>query len=202
MIHGASRICTPVLAISLVLLACAPDGAEVPVHDGADDGVAAAVDAPRATLDIAAGVGVRNARMPLEGIVTAGQPTVDQLEELEAAGFENFISLRPATEEGAGWEEEHASGRSYDFERLPISGGGSLTRENVEVFATILEEAGDGPTVLYCASSNRVGAMMALKAHWIDGVDAREALELGRAAGMTRLEGTVTELLGLAESDR
>ena len=42
-----------------------------------------------------------------------------------------------------------------------------------------------------------MGAMLALKAHWIDGVDAAEALEIGLAAGMTRLEAPVRELLGL-----
>lgn len=148
-----------------------------------------------ATLDVATELGVRNARMPLEGVVTAGQPTVEQLEALRAAGFTNFISLRPASEEGAGWEEAHATDGAYDFDRLAIAGGTDLTRENVEAFAALLDEAGDEPTVLYCASSNRVGAMLALKAFWLEGASPEEALELGRAAGMTRLEGRVVELM-------
>ncbi|MDX1492854.1 MAG: hypothetical protein R3253_02180 [Longimicrobiales bacterium] len=127
--------------------------------------------------------------------MTAGQPTEEQLEALREAGFENFISLRPASEEGAGWEEAHSSSGSYDFDRLAISGAGDLTRENVEAFAAILEETGDEPTVLYCASSNRVGAMLALKAFWLEGASPEEALELGRAAGLTRLEGRVVELM-------
>lgn len=151
-----------------------------------------------ATLTEATELGVRNARMPVDGLVTAGQPTVDQMEGLARAGFASFISLRPDAEDGAGWEESHAADRSYGFARLPISGAEDLTRENVEAFAGLLDGAGDEPTVLYCASSNRVGAMLALKAFWIDGVEPEEALELGLAGGMTRLEGRVREILGLA----
>lgn len=150
------------------------------------------------TLTEATELGVRNARMPVDGLVTAGQPTVDQMEGLARAGFASFISLRPEAEDGAGWEESHAADRSYGFARLPISGAEDLTREKVEAFAGLLEGAGDEPTVLYCASSNRVGAMLALKAFWIDGAEPEEALELGLAGGMTRLEGPVREILGLA----
>lgn len=149
------------------------------------------------TLSDATELGVRNARMPVDGLVTAGQPTVDQMEGLARAGFASFISLRPEAEDGAGWEESHAADRSYGFARLPISGVEDLTRENVDAFAGLLEGAGDEPTVLYCASSNRVGAMLALKAFWIDGAEPEEALELGLAGGMTRLEGPVREILGL-----
>lgn len=147
------------------------------------------------SLAVATDLGVLNARMPLEGVVTSGQPTPEQLEALRTAGFENFISLRPAGEDGAGWEEAHSTDGSYEFTRLPVSGGEDLTRANVEAFAAALEESGDGPTVLYCASSNRVGAMFALKAFWLDGASAEEALELGEAAGLTRLEGRVVELM-------
>lgn len=149
------------------------------------------------TLQVASGVGLRNARMPREGLVTGAQPTETQMEALSEAGFRNFISLRPAGEDGAGWEEGHAVDRDYDFDRLPISGAGDLTRENVEAFAALLDETGDEPTVLYCASGNRVGAMLALEAYWLDGLPAEEALELGRAGGLTRLEGAVRERMGM-----
>ena len=53
--------------------------------------------------------------------------------------------------------------------------------------------------LLHCGSGNRVGALLALKAFWLDGGSAEEALEVGLAGGVTRLEPTVRELLGLAE---
>ena len=40
---------------------------------------------------------------------------------------------------------------------------------------------------------------VALEAFWLDGASAEQALELGKASGVTRLEPTVREMLGLEE---
>lgn len=180
------------LTLVLVLSACggdAPPAAEeappVPVMSAAPG------------LEAATSLGVYNARMPLPGMVTAGQLTQEQFDGLVAAGFDNFVSLRLPDEDGAGWEEGHAASVGATFTRLPVAGAGGLTRETVDELARVLDEAGEEGTVLYCGSGNRVGALLALKAHWVDGLSAEEALELGRAAGVTRLEPTLREMLGL-----
>ena len=183
--------------VAVLSAGCAPGDADSAAGTASDASAAVTTPAPSPTLETAAGIGLGNARMPVEGLVTGAQPSESQMEALASAGFEHFISLRPTGESGAGWEEAHADGKAYDFRRLPISGADDLTRERVEAFAAMLEEAGDEPTVLYCASSNRVGAMLALKAYWLDGVPAEEALELGRAGGLTRLEGAVRQRMGL-----
>ena len=176
------------LAALSLLLGCSSGNPE------ADAG---ASESPAPSLEMASALGVRTARMPVEGMLTAGQPTEEQLEGLLDAGFAHVISLRPESEDGAGWEETHASAAGYDFDRLPIVGAESLTRENVEAFAALLEETEGEPTVVYCASGNRVGAMLALKAFWLDGVEPEEALEIGLAGGMTRLTEPVAEILGV-----
>ena len=158
-------------------------------------GESTAATSAAVSLDAATALGVRNAAMPVPGLVTSGQLTPEQLDGLVAAGFQSFISLRGPQESGAGWEEEHTQAASVSFQRLPIDGAEGLTREAAEELAKLLEEAGEG-TVLYCGSSNRVGALMALKSVYVDGLDAESALELGRAAGMTRLEPRVVEVLG------
>lgn len=189
------RRTTPLFLLGLLAaLACTADArpqAEVEVQ---------ALSQPAITLESATALEVRNARMPLPGLVTAGQPTQEQFDGLVAAGFENFISLRLADEGGAGWEEEYAPGAGVSFTRLPVSGSAGLNRETAEELGRLLDAAGDGGTVLYCGSSNRVGALLALKAFWVDGVSAEDALELGKAAGVTRLESTLVELLGLSEN--
>jgi protein tyrosine phosphatase (PTP) superfamily phosphohydrolase (DUF442 family) len=186
MTSSSSLRCTRSAAILTVLLttACAPEGAqtEAPV-----------VATP--SIEAARSLGVVNARMPIASLLTAGQLTQEQFDGLAASGFKNFISLRLPEEAGAGWEEDHAPTVSATFTRVPVAGGAGLNRENVEELARLLEAAGAEGTVLYCASSNRVGALLALKAAWIDGVAPEEALQLGRAAGMTRLESNVPELL-------
>ena len=161
---------------------------------GSDAATSETAVATGPTLSDAAAIGLRNAKTPLERLVTGGQPTPEQLEGLVQAGFAHFISLRPAAEDGAGWEESGV-GDGATFARIPISGSGDLTRENVEALDRLLSETGDEHTVLYCASSNRVGALLALRAAWLQDMPVEQALELGREAGMTRLEGAVTELL-------
>lgn len=138
-------------------------------------------------------VGLDNVARPRPGLLTSAQPSQAQVDQLRSLGYENFISLRPAAEPGAGWEEAYLPDAT--FERIAISGAEDLTRENVEALDRALAEAGDTNTVLYCASSNRVGALMALRALWMEGVDPDSALELGRQAGLASLEPAVRELM-------
>jgi len=147
------------------------------------------------TLADVQALGISNSAMPLENVLTMGQPTPEQLARLVDLGYTNFISLRPSTEEGTGWEEAIVSDEGISFVRLPVSGAESLTRENVEALDHLLGAAGENPTVLYCASSGRVGAMLALRAYWLHSASSEEALALGREAGLTRLEPAVAELL-------
>ncbi|MEX2467306.1 MAG: hypothetical protein WD995_10370 [Gemmatimonadota bacterium] len=146
-----------------------------------------------------AALGVQNVAVPLPNLITAARPSEEQMDALVSMGYDRFISLQLPEEAGAGWEEGRFAGAGGRFERIPVAGPDDLTRENVERLAAVLEEAGAEETVLYCASSNRVGALLALKAYWLDGADADEALTLGRAAGLTGLEPNVRRLL---EMDR
>ena len=174
------------LAALFVLTACG----------GADRSSASADATAAPSLEVATSLGVPNAREPLPNIVTAGQPTQEQFAALAAAGFTRFISLRPASEQGTGWEESWAEEHGVQFLRNPIGGAPDLTRENVQLLDAELKEGDGVPTVVYCASSNRAGAMLALRAAWLQGATPAEALELGKAAGMTRLEPEVAQLLG------
>jgi len=209
--RGRSGVRALVLWVPLLVLvaACSSASDDAPaVGDpatGTEAATASAPDAASATdatasepsIETATGLGVSNARMALPGVLTGGQLTPEQLEALSDAGYGTFISLRPVAESGAGWEEAHTQRHPHAFGRVPVSGAADLTRANVEAFAKLLEAAGGEPAVVYCASGNRAGAMLALKAHWIDGVAAAEAYRLGLDAGLKGLAPTVSELLGL-----
>jgi protein tyrosine phosphatase (PTP) superfamily phosphohydrolase (DUF442 family) len=199
------RLGLAALLLSVFTAACtdrspeadAPGGAPAEAPAGAEaapPSPAPATDAPRPTA--AAALGLESAAEPRPGLVTAAQPRRRQMEELIDLGYVHFISLRPADEDGAGWEELDLRGQEVSFTRIPVAGGEGLTRANVEALDRALESAGDGPTVLYCSSSNRVGALLALRAYWLEGATAAEALELGRGAGLAGLEPAVRELLG------
>jgi uncharacterized protein (TIGR01244 family) len=139
--------------------------------------------------------GTPNVATPRPGLVTAGQPTPQQLEQLAQLGVKRVICLRPATEPGTGWEEQKCNALGLRFERLPIAGAGDLTRDNAQKLATAVAAGGDAVTMVCCARSNRVGALLALKAFHVDGKPADEALALGRAAGLAGLEPAVADKL-------
>lgn len=187
------------LPLALLQFACGGDsGAPETTAEAMDSPAASIAEPSMPTLAEAEALEVRNARMPMTHTLTGGQPTPEQFAALEAAGIERFISLRPISEDGAGWEEERADTDGADFARIPIAGAEDLTRENVASFAALLERDGEAPTMVYCASGNRAGALFALKAAWVDGMDPEAALELGREAGLTGLDEAVQELLGVS----
>ena len=145
-------------------------------------------------IDINA-LGVPYASVPDAGLLCAGQISPEQMDALHAAGFKTFISLRVAAENGAGWEEAHAATAGVSFQRLPIAGAAGVTSENARELRGILEDA-EGPTVLYCGSSNRVGALLGIAAHEIVGKSVEEALAYARSAGLTGLEPAFNEVVG------
>ncbi len=130
------------------------------------------------------------------GVICTGQLSESQMALLKDEGAKTFISLRVATEKGAGWEEAYAADQGVDFTRMEIAGAAGVTVEAAKRLHETLTEA-DGPVVLYCGSSNRVGALLGIAAHTEGGMPKDKALELAESAGMTRLAPVVRELLGM-----
>ena len=141
---------------------------------------------------------VRNGRMPIDGLLTGGQPTDEQLAALRDAGFATVINLRRPNERGTRGEAEKVAELGMSYLSLPVDGVDGLTEENATALAVALENA-ERPVLLHCGSGNRVGALLAVKAFRLDGASPEEALEIGLAGGVTRLEPAVREILGLAE---
>jgi protein tyrosine phosphatase (PTP) superfamily phosphohydrolase (DUF442 family) len=74
-----------------------------------------------------------------------------------------------------------------------VAGAADLTAEKAQELAAALE--GDGPALVHCASSNRVGALLALRAFYVAGASPSDALETGRRAGLSGLEEDVKQRL-------
>ena len=162
------------LLVSMVTAACGGDG---------EPG-----DADLAALK------VRNLATPAPGLLTSGQPDVVQFEQLARLGVDRIVCLRPADEPGTGWEEEKAKELGITFVRLPISGPGDVSEANARKLAAAMGD-GSGTTMVACGSSNRVGALLALKAFHVDRKPADEALAFGKRAGLSQLTARVEELL-------
>lgn len=141
---------------------------------------------------------IPGARIPMSGVLSGGQPTPEQIEAAADAGFRTVINLRIDAEKGFEWEAEAVESLEMKYVSIPVAGAKGLTRETVErLDGALAEAAATGPVLLHCASGNRIGAILALRAAWLHGADAEAALRLGLANGMTRLEPTIRELLGL-----
>ncbi len=148
-------------------------------------------DLPTAVADLK----IRNARSPEPNLLTGGQLDQEQITSLQQLGYRMFIGLRPADEAGAGWEEAFSEAAGLDFHRIAVADAADVTRENAKNLTQLLSRTGSEPAVIYCASGNRVGALLALKAYFHDGQTPEEALRFGKKAGLTRLEPRVRELL-------
>ncbi len=158
----------------------APRTAETPPPEPAADPLA--IDIP-------------NARRPSEGVLTGGQPTVEQLEAAAQAGFRTIVNLRTPGEQGSWDEAPKAMELGLRYEAIPMAGADGLTAENARKLAEIVDDPEALPVMVHCASGNRVGGLFAMKALHVDGEDAEKALALGREAGLTRLEDAVRERL-------
>lgn len=137
---------------------------------------------------------VSNAVSPARGIVAAGRLRAEDLEALRGAGIRYVIDLTPDAET-ADFDEAHAvRAAGLGYANLPLHGGADLTRDNVLAFDRLLRAA-PRPVLVHCASGNRVGAMAALRAAWVDRRSAEDAIAIGKAWGLKGLEGEVRRRL-------
>ena len=161
--------------------------------------VALAGPAPSAASEPTPEIAIRNARTPVPGVLTGGQPTPEQLEKAAEAGYKTVVNLRGAGE-GDGWDEAAAARElGLEYVAIPIASAEDLTEENARRLAKILDDPERRPLMVHCASGNRVGALFALEAFTVDGEDGETALQIGLDAGLTSLREVMEEKLLPAE---
>lgn len=141
-------------------------------------------------------VDVPHLHVPRAGLLTGGQPTSAAWRDLRASGVTRVVSLLPASELGSRDEAGEVKASGMDYVQIGVASPDDLTPENARRLWDSLK--GESGTVLvHCASGNRVGALLALAAQQVGGMNPQAALEFGQAAGLTKLEPVVRERLGL-----
>ena len=132
---------------------------------------------------------------PVDGVTASGQPSEASFKVFAESGYAAVIDLR-TDGENRGLVDEPAvvEGLGMDYVSLPIGRDG-ITVDNAKELGRLIESY-DEPVLVHCGSSNRVGALLALKVYSDTG-DAEMALEAGREGGLTRLEGQVKEVMGV-----
>lgn len=126
---------------------------------------------------------------PADGITAAGQPDETRLRELADDGYAAIIDLRSAGENRGLDEDTIVEDLGMDYVALPIAGRDAISFENAKKLDLILSNY-DEPVLVHCGSSNRVGALLALREK-LNGAADDDALAFGKSAGMTSLESTV-----------
>lgn len=103
--------------------------------------------------------GLPNAGVPVPGVITAGQPSAAQLEQLARSGVEIVADLRAASEDH-GFDEPAAAARlALEYHSIPVVGASIGAREFAAV-RSLLRARGTRPILVHCKSANRVGAAL------------------------------------------
>jgi len=131
---------------------------------------------------------------PMPGVCCAGQPSRKQLEAARERGVKTVVNVC-APYEGSFDERKVVEHLGMGYVNIPISGAVDLTQVNAARLGEVLNDRSRYPVLVHCASSNRVGALFALKAFYEDHLGVEQALELGRSAGLRGLEPAVREKL-------
>ncbi|NNF40531.1 MAG: hypothetical protein HKN64_04065, partial [Woeseiaceae bacterium] len=129
---------------------------------------------------------------PVNGITAAGQPNAAALQVFADNGYAAVVDLRTAGETRGLDEQVVVEGLGMEYVSLPIGSDG-ISFENARNLDELISRY-DAPVLVHCGSSNRVGALLALRAS-LEGADDETAIELGRQGGLTGLEPAVRKVL-------
>ena len=127
--------------------------------------------------------GLRGAKYPQPDVLFGGQPTEAQLEAMAADGLSFVLDLR-AEGEDRGFDESAAL-QSLDvpYLSLPVDADRLTEPATFERFIDTMKKL-DGPTLVHCASGNRVGALYYAYLVAGKGVDREEARARAKESGL------------------
>ena len=166
-------------ACMLAMAACA--------HAPAEKAARPATDAPVAATSV-------ELRQPRPGLYTAGQPAQGDWQAIAARGVTTVVNLRTPKEMEGRDEAVEVQAAGMRYVSIPVAGADGITEANARLLRDALGAA-DGPVLVHCASGNRVGGLLTVMAARDESVPVAQALDLGRAAGMTSTEARVRQVL-------
>lgn len=133
-------------------------------------------------------------------VLTGGQPSPEDLAALKGWGFGTIVSLRTEGEDIGYDDQAMAKELGLTFVNIPVGIRDGLTVAKASRMRSVVNQT-KAPVLLYCGSGNRVGALYALGAYYLDGKSIEEALAVGRTTGLTGFEPTVRKLLEKDQGD-
>lgn len=136
-----------------------------------------------------------NTIVPNDRLIVGGQPNEHDFEVLAAMGVTQIVNLRPLTESIPFDEAALARKWQLQYHVIDVTTIETCTIDKAKQLKEVL---GKGePTLVHCAGGNRVGALIALMAFWLDDCSAADAFNLGVACGLTKYTEEVKQVLGV-----
>ena len=140
------------------------------VNNGPDSG-------PRTYVEIASVIESGHVQ-PVDGITAAGQPDMAALKVFADSGYVAIVDMRgPDEDRGMDDEKGVVEGLGLEYVAFPINSGDEISFDRARELDELIQTY-DGPVLVHCGSSNRVGAMLALR-HSLNGASDEEALQHG-----------------------
>ena len=99
------------------------------------------------------------------------------------SGVRSIISLLPESETQA--EAAEAQRLGLQFTSIAVLDEHGLNPQNAQRLAAAMDAPGAKPLLLHGETGDRVGALLALRAYFVDHASSEAALALGQSAGMT-----------------
>jgi uncharacterized protein (TIGR01244 family) len=124
---------------------------------------------------------IPNYQLLRPGLAVAGLPSPAAVARLKQQGFKTVIDLRSEAE-GLAEEKAGVEAQGLRYVSVPITSA-SFTLADALKVKSVLDDPASGPVLLHCASSNRVGGVIAVIAAQ-SGKDLEQALAEGRRAGL------------------
>ena len=131
-----------------------------------------------ATMDPAA---IPNYTRVRPGLAAAGKPSPAAIGHLKEQGFKTVIDLR-SENEGLAEEKASVEGQGLRYVSVPMTAA-SFTLADARKVKSVIEDPASGPVLLHCASSNRVGGVIAV-IEAKNGKSLEQAIEEGKKAGL------------------
>ncbi len=130
-------------------------------------------------------------------LAVSGKPSKEAFASLKAAGFRTAIDLRQPRE-GVAQAREAVEAQGLAFVSVPVAPD-TFSLGDVAKVEAVLSGQKAAPVLIYCSSSNRVGATLAVIAYR-RGRTREEAIAEGRKAGLKSpaMEDAVLRLLAEA----
>jgi uncharacterized protein (TIGR01244 family) len=132
--------------------------------------------------------GISAATFPEPGVMTAGQPTGEQVQLLAEDGYKTILDLRTPAEPRGFDEVEAARQNGLAYVNVPVNPA-TLDQATIDRFLAAMKKA-QKPVLIHCSTATRVGALWYAWLVLENGNSPATALNQARAAGLRSPELT------------